>query len=217
LCPQKKVPQESRCSDWQRSCSVPGFSPLGCAAQSLTKIMKPTLSSAAKGHEMTRSVSVVVRKSELDNFLFATIGDDRNDVPLSVLSALARLDVDPWLEAAELARLPRETATQRLASSIAALPDRQSAYLEHGTIAARLIALLPRQANPKIPSLGTLLDAGHETKFRAGMFLFAVLMAFMLAAQWIVVGRQPLAPVDSVQAPTSSTVLPQTLPPNSGK
>jgi hypothetical protein len=49
------------------------------------------------------------------------------------------------------------------------------------------------------------------------MFLFAVLMAFMLAAQWIVVGRQPLAPVDSVQAPTSSTVLPQTLPPNSGK
>jgi len=179
--------------------------------------MKPTLSSAAKGHEMTRSVSVVVRKSELDNFLFATIGDDRNDVPLSVLSALARLDVDPWLEAAELARLPRETATQRLASSIAALPDRQSAYLEHGTIAARLIALLPRQASPKIPSLGTLLDAGHETKFRAGMFLFAVLMAFMLAAQWIVVGRQPLAPVDSVQAPTSSTVLPQTLPPNSGK
>ena len=166
---------------------------------------------------MTRSVSVVVRKSEFDDFLFATIGDDRNDTPLSVLSALARLDVDPWLEAAELARLPRENATQRLASSIAALPDRPSVYLEHGTIAARLIALLPRQVSPKISSLGTLLDAGDETKFLAGMFLFAVLIAFLLAAQWIAMGHQPLAPVDSVQAPTSSTVLPQTLPPNSGK
>jgi heme oxygenase len=31
---------------------------------------------------------------------------------VSVLSALARLDVDPWLEAAKLAQLPGETATQ---------------------------------------------------------------------------------------------------------
>jgi hypothetical protein len=181
------------------------------------KIMKPTLISVAKGHETPRSVSVVVRGSEFDNFLFATIRDDRNDMPLSVLSALARLDIDPWLEAAELARLPRETATQRLASSIAALPDRSSAYLEHGTIAARLITLLPRQASSKIPSLGTLLDAGDATKFRAGIFLFAALMAFTLAAQWIAVGRLPPTQVDSVQAPISSTVLPQTLPPHSGK
>src|SRR5271155_373945 len=94
---------------------------------------------------MTRS-SLSVLGSEFDDFLFAPIGDDRNDMPLSVLSALARLDIDPWLEAAELARLPRETATQRLASSIAALPEGPSAHLEHGTIAARLIALLPRQA-----------------------------------------------------------------------
>jgi hypothetical protein len=33
-------------------------------------------------------------------------------MPLSVLSALARLDVDPWQEAAKLARLLEETATQ---------------------------------------------------------------------------------------------------------
>jgi hypothetical protein len=181
------------------------------------KIMKPTLISVAKGHETTRSASVVVLASEFDNFLFATIGDDRNEMPLSVLSAPARLDVDPWLEAAKLARLPRETATQRLASSIAALPNALSAHLDPGTIAARLIALLPRQASSKIPSPGTLLDAGDATKFRTGIFMYAVFIAFILAAQWIAVGRQPLAQVDSVQAPTSSTVLPQTLPPNSGK
>ena len=72
---------------------------------------------------MTRSPSFLVLGSEFDDFLFAPIGEDRNDMPLSVLSALARLDIDPWHEAAELARLPRETATQRLASLIAALPD----------------------------------------------------------------------------------------------
>ncbi|MGB7100358.1 MAG: hypothetical protein WBD95_16555, partial [Xanthobacteraceae bacterium] len=92
--------------------------------------MKPTRISVAKGRETTRSASVVVRASEFDNFLFAMIGEDRNEMPLSVLSALARLDIDPWQEAAELARVPRETATQRLALSIAALPDGSSAHLD---------------------------------------------------------------------------------------
>ncbi len=41
--------------------------------------------------------------SEFDNFLFAPIGVDKNGMVLSVVSALARLDVDPWEEAEELA------------------------------------------------------------------------------------------------------------------
>ena len=178
--------------------------------------MKPTRISAAKGHETTRSASVVVRASEFDNFLFATIGEDRNEMPLSVLSALARLDIDPWQEAAELARVPAETATQRLALSIAALPDGPSAHLDPGMIAARLIALLPSRTRSNIP-LRERLDTGDVAKLRAGIFLYAVFMAFILAAQWIAVGRRPPARVDRVQAPTSSTVLPQTLPPDSGK
>ena len=69
--------------------------------------------------EMTHSASVSHLGSEFDDFLFAPIGEDRNGMLLSVLSALARLDVDPWQEAAQLAGLPGETATQRLASLIA--------------------------------------------------------------------------------------------------
>ena len=171
--------------------------------------MKPTLISVAKDHATARSVSVVVRGSEFDKFLFATIGVDRNDMPLSVLSALARLDVDPWLEAAELARLPRETATQRLASSIAALTDRPSAHLDTGTIAGRLIALLPSRARWSVPSRETLPDAGDVTKFRAGIFMYAVLVA--LWSQW------PSTRRSRHQAPTSSTVLPPMRPPNFGK
>jgi hypothetical protein len=72
---------------------------------------------------MTHCASLSVLASEFDNFLFAPIVENQNDVPLSVLSALARSNIDPWKEAAELAQLPREAATRRLASSI----DRVSA------------------------------------------------------------------------------------------
>jgi hypothetical protein len=167
--------------------------------------------------EMTRSASFSVLACEFDDFLFAPIGDDRNDMPLSVLSALARLDIDPWLEAAELARLPRETATQRLASSIAALPPGSTAHLEHGTIAARLIALLPHQASSNIRSRDTLLDAGGVTKLRAGMGMFAVFIVFMSIAQWLVASRQTPARVDTTHAPAARAVSQEMPPPNSGQ
>jgi hypothetical protein len=77
---------------------------------------------------MTRSTSISPLGHEFNEFLFAPIGEEKNGMLLSVLSALARLDVDPWREAAELAQLPRQTATQRLASLIAALPDGPSAH-----------------------------------------------------------------------------------------
>src|SRR5271165_3171433 len=56
---------------------------------------------------------------EFDEFLGAPIGEDRNGTGLSVLSALARLDVDPWQEATSLARMPREAAGRRSGASLA--------------------------------------------------------------------------------------------------
>ena len=164
---------------------------------------------------MAQSASISVRGSEFNDFLFSQIGKDKNDTPLSVLSALARLNVDPWQEAAELARLPRETATQRLASSIAALPDRSSAHLEHETIAARLIALLPRQASSKILPGETLVNYGDMTKFRAGIYMSVVLIAFTLVAQWVVASRQPTR-VGNAGASASSAAFPRMPSPGSG-
>jgi hypothetical protein len=167
--------------------------------------------------EMTHSALRSVLGSEFDNFLFAPIGEDRNDMPLSVLSAFARLDIDPWQEVAELARLPRKTATQRLASLIAALPGQPTAHLEPGAISVRLIALLPRQANSNILPRRTLVDAGDLTKFRAGVYMYAVFIVIMLGAQWIAASRQTPTPVGGVHTPASGTVLPRTPPPNSGR
>jgi len=164
---------------------------------------------------MIRSTSVSVLGSEFDDFLFAPIGEDKNDMPLSMLSALARLDIDPWQEAAELSRLPEETATQRLAPLIAALSDGPSANLDPGTIAARLIALLPRRARSNIPSRETVVSAATNPRaVISAIFINVIFTIFMLAAQWIVASRQPPAQVDSAHVPASSTVFPQMPPPN---
>src|SRR5476649_443382 len=96
---------------------------------------------AESARDMMHSASLPQPGSEFDAFLFAPVGDDGNGMLLSVLSALARLDVDPWQEAANLARLPGSTAIERLTSLIAALPGRPASQPDPGTIAARLIAL----------------------------------------------------------------------------
>src|ERR1019366_3539435 len=167
--------------------------------------------------KMTRPVWVTSLGSEFDNFLFAPIGDEGNGMLLSVISALARLDLDPWQEATKLARLPGETATKRLASLIAALPDGPSAHRDPGSIAARLILLLPREASSSVISSKMLLGAGDATKLRAGIFKFVVFMVIMLVAQWIAASRQPSVQVDNAYAPASSTVSPQNPPQNLGR
>ena len=60
---------------------------------------------------MTSAVSAFGHKSEFDPFLYAPVGEERNGMLLSVLSALARLDVDPWQEAAALTKMPAQDAT----------------------------------------------------------------------------------------------------------
>jgi hypothetical protein len=167
--------------------------------------------------EMTYSASASRLGSEFDDFLFAPIGEDRNGMLLSVLSALARLDIDPWQEAAKLAGLPGETATLRLASFIVELPDEAAAHPDPATIAARLIALLPRPASPTNRSRTALLSAGAATYPRAVIYMYVIFMVCALGAQWIAADRQPPAQVGNVQAPASSTVSPSVQPPISGQ
>jgi hypothetical protein len=169
--------------------------------------------------EMTRSASLSVLASEFDDFLFAPIGEDRNGMLLSVLSALARLDVDPWQEAAELARLPGETGTQRLASLIAALPDRPSPHLDPGTIAARLIALLPHRDGSNIPVREMLVAIGPATDLRAVIYMifFFIFIASVLGAQSVLASRQPAEQIDNAHASDSSAVFPQIPPPSSNQ
>src|SRR5271155_1628211 len=92
---------------------------------------------------MTRSASTSWQQSQFDDFLHAPIGHEKNGMLLTVLSALARLDLDPWGEAANLAQLPTEAATERMRSLVAALSEEPATASESEAVAARLIALLP--------------------------------------------------------------------------
>lgn len=64
-------------------------------------------------------------------------------MPVSVLSALTELGVDPWEEAARLATLPKTRAAAALAQLIARLPVNLLARSDSSEITARLVELLP--------------------------------------------------------------------------
>ena len=82
--------------------------------------------------------------SAFNAFLFASIGEDGNGMPLSVVSALARLDIDPWQEAARLSGLPRAAAAAAtLDGLIRRLPAGRWDQSDTRRITARLIDLLP--------------------------------------------------------------------------
>jgi hypothetical protein len=153
---------------------------------------------------MTRSALISIQRSEFDDFLFAPIGHERNGMLLSVNSALARLDLDPWLEAASLARMPKETATERMTSLISALPDTTSAHRDAEAVAARLIAFLPRSGASNAPQRTALLARSETTKAR--IIVFVILMAFLLSAQLSARSRQSSVQAESNRAPASSMV-----------
>jgi hypothetical protein len=145
--------------------------------------------------------------SEFNDFLFAPIGEDRNGMLVSVLSGLARSDVDPWQEAARLAELPGETAIQRLASLIAALPDRVSSYPDSRTIAARLVALLPRPPGSSGVSQGASGSAWAAMNSRP-WWIYVVVMPFVLGSQFLIASHQPPVNPDDANAKAASTVPP---------
>jgi hypothetical protein len=92
-----------------------------------------------------------VLRSDLNDFLFASVGDQQNGMPLSVISALTRLGVDPWEEAARLAALPKVLATEALAPMISRLSIRRPQRSDNVAIAQRLVGLLPMRANAAEP------------------------------------------------------------------
>jgi hypothetical protein len=88
--------------------------------------------------------SVINPPSEFDDFLFAVICEESGGAGLSVLSALARIDVDPWNEAARIAAL--DVAGAR--DAVAVIIDRamkRGTPVQKATTVERLVRLLPGQ------------------------------------------------------------------------
>jgi len=99
---------------------------------------------------------------ELNAFLFASVGEDKSGVELTVLSALTRLGFDPWQEAARLSELPRETAARTLASAFALLPEGDWKISQLGALATSLVECLPRPGAAPIASVATSVAKGQR-------------------------------------------------------
>ena len=95
---------------------------------------------------MSRMDELRQSATPLDRFLHASVGEDRNGNPVTVLSAFARLGLDPWEEASDLSRLTRERARLRLGGLLARFRDVAVSGDGYGPTTQRLIDLLPRNS-----------------------------------------------------------------------
>ncbi|MVT67285.1 hypothetical protein GPL21_19475 [Bradyrhizobium pachyrhizi] len=119
----------------------------------------------------TKSTSVL--PSRYDDFLYAVI-EDSNGTRISVVSALARLDVDPWEEAASLDEMIRARAQKRLVSMLDQVSGQNWRDAEKKAVASRLVGLLPTfrgRANPM---------PGSEVSVRV-LLCVAIFWGFLLA------------------------------------
>ena len=82
------------------------------------------------------------RPAEFDNFLYSVVREV-DGVPLTVLSALARNDLDPWDAAEELTRLSRNTAAARLGEMLSCQPNQAGEPPSNDLATIQLLARLP--------------------------------------------------------------------------
>ena len=111
---------------------------------------------------MTLRPEYSLGNSAYNAFLHAEVGEEANGTRLTVLTALTRLGVDPWQEAARLADLPRDVAVTALAAAIARLPEGNWKAADAEAIAMRLANFLPNHSSaplaqpaPRAQSRGT--------------------------------------------------------------
>jgi hypothetical protein len=97
---------------------------------------------------MTLSARFSVLHSDLNDFLFVSVGDQQNEMLPSVISALTGLGVDPWEKAAWLAALPKVLATETLAPMIGRLSIRRPQRSDNVAIAQRFGGASANTAEP---------------------------------------------------------------------
>lgn len=135
---------------------------------------------------MTEVAGLHPHGHEFERFLHASVGEDRNGYAVTVLSTLARLGLDPWKEAAELAALGQEAARTRLGALLSGFRDVPMLARDHEAVAHELTCLLPgRPSHHASNPAGSSRAAGP--RISTGTIL-AILMVLMIVAQFLFTG-----------------------------
>jgi len=118
--------------------------------------------------------------SDLNDFLFAAVGEEQNGMPLNLVSGLTRLGLDPWAVAARLAALPKVLAAEKLAPIIARLPVDRPQPSDNLAISRLLVELLPEHG--RAASQDPLQSDAKGKKYARAM---VVLSCLALAAAMV--------------------------------
>jgi hypothetical protein len=153
--------------------------------------------------------------SEFDKFLFAPLGEDQNGLPLSVVSLFARMNLDPWQEAENLAALPAEAAARRLALSLDTLMDPVLRHANTEPMVLRLLALLPRSEAAAVhtPVAGVGAAAAPDAGSRIGAIVIITSAIVLLGSQLVAAHRDAPVPPGVAGGAVVPPVSSQTLPP----
>lgn len=141
-------------------------------------------------------------RTDLNNFLFARVADDANGMHVTVLSVLARSGVDPWEEAAGLADLPSESATEKLIAVLTNVSNGPLPGADALAAASRLVALLHPAAKPRIQSAGAVplraARATQPTRVRLAIYYLLALI-FVVAGSWAMIDLHASTVTDTTQ------------------
>src|ERR1022692_4760148 len=142
--------------------------------------------------------------SAYDAFLFAPIVDESGVMRLSVLSALARMNVDPWEEATRLAALSTSDAERSLVSTLNLFPGHPQSSPETATLAARLVALLPKARAVTTAKVATI-TGGQEQRINYWLvwLCFGIIMSFLSS-------HQPATTTGAGDSASTSNAVPPT-------
>jgi len=171
---------------------------------------------------MVGSISNPIDAIRFDEFLQAPIGREPNGMILSVISTLARLDLDPRTEAEDLARLPSGAAVARLSGLLTRVPAAPQSESEREALSADLVKRLQRSVlansskdkkeqgiDQKIGNSPSDADLARRTR----ILLLVVSVTIMLGLQFLV-GMTRSAPHPETSPPESSgETLPHIPPP----
>jgi len=127
--------------DLDSSASV-GIGDAGAQAEQAMKNIALLLGEAGARLEHVCKITIYLTDPRYREAVYRVVGRWLKGVyPVStgiVVSALARLDLDPWQEAIGLARMPRQQASARLAALLASFPKGPAIGVSPGALAGRL-------------------------------------------------------------------------------
>ncbi|HEY1301822.1 MAG TPA: hypothetical protein VGF07_15085 [Stellaceae bacterium] len=121
-------------------------------------------------------------RPDLDEFLFATVGEETEGVSLSVISALVRLGLDPWQEAGRLSSLSSREAAEQMARLIAELPGSFRPLEEAREIARHLVGLLPKHDIPRVAAPRVQIQLRYRKRAPSPPSSYWIVLGLLTAA-----------------------------------